>query len=206
MEDALQTTDPQGLTPDEREALDHLEHREKIFVLKYLRCYREDDAAREAGYKEGMGARLLIRKGVRAALKAFLAGRVMGVTEMLARLSEHARADMTDVLTDIPLLDEEGKQVVDRDGEKVFTTVIDPMKAVRNGKGYLLKTVQQTKDGIKVQMVDSQFALDLLMKASGAATGRQRAEDAAAWKNVFEEAEDADYEIITPETDPAKAP
>ncbi|AFZ66080.1 terminase small subunit [Deinococcus peraridilitoris] len=77
--------------------LDALNPRHKKFVLAYCETLNDSEAARAAGYADRReGWRLRQREDIGAAISEILEDFVMGKTELLARLSRDARADMRD--------------------------------------------------------------------------------------------------------------
>lgn len=78
--------------------------KQSAFVEYYLQHWNASKAARLAGYSEKnsnvVGPRLLADVGIALAIKTRLAEMRMAADEVLARLSEQARADMVDFLDD----------------------------------------------------------------------------------------------------------
>lgn len=79
---------------------------------------------------------------------------VMSADEVLVRLSDQARATMTDFVTVDPVLDEE-TGFFDQ-------CAIDLEKAQRLGKMHLIKKISFKKTGIAIELHDSQAALKLI--------------------------------------------
>ena len=83
-------------------ALTELKPQQGRFVLEYLRDLHQRNAAIRAGYSEKtadvQASRLLTSVKVRAAVDLGLALKAMPADEVLARLSDEARADMADFL------------------------------------------------------------------------------------------------------------
>jgi phage terminase small subunit len=133
-----------------------------LFAEHYAVCLNGTKAAKLAGYKGddntlcATGSRLLRNDRVRARIDELLAQQAMSAQEILARLADHARGDM------LQLLDP-------------ATMVLDTKKA--EGKTHLIKSIEQTvitdnksdKETIitKVEMYDAQSALVHLGKAAG---------------------------------------
>lgn len=92
------------LTPQERydAALAELTPQQSRFVREYLRDLHQRNAAIRAGYSEKtadvQGSRLLSSVKIRTAVDLGLRLLAMPATEVLARLSAEAAADMTDFL------------------------------------------------------------------------------------------------------------
>lgn len=136
--------------------------KQKLFAEYYAECLNGTQAARLAGYKGNdnamgvMANKLLRNAKVRAVVDDLLKARHLSPDEVVYRLSEHARADMTDFL-----------ETGDLEG---FNT-IDLAKARRAGKLKLIKSVRVTKSlnggSVAIDLYDSQAALDKLMKYHG---------------------------------------
>lgn len=175
------------LSPKEVALMDQLTSREQLFILEYLDCLDGRTAAERAGFSPRYVSKLVQRPAVRAALKRFLANEVMPLTEVIARLSRIAKADM--------------RHFLDID-EETGTFSVNLKKAADAGMTGLIREVGYTKEGPKVKLHDARQALIDLTKLHGATEGIRKAGDAAAWSNFFEddmrEVEDADYEDVTP--------
>ena len=138
-----------------------LTNRNELFISHYLRTWNATQAAIEAGYSPktaySHGQRLLKNVEIAAAIRERIDSAAMSADEVLARLAEHGRADMDDI--------------IDSDGE------LDLEKARAAGATRLIKklivserTIYQ-KDGgeiytkrTTVELHDSQAALALLGK------------------------------------------
>jgi hypothetical protein len=86
---------------------------------------------------------------VRAALDAGIEA-AMPADEVKVRLSEHARADVTDILAGCYTLHQ---------GDDGFYRAFDAVKARALGLGHLVKSVTPTRYGDRVELHDSQAAL-----------------------------------------------
>ncbi len=124
--------------------------KQRAFIEAYLACWNATEAARRAGYKhpDVQGPRLLGNVRVRAAIEERLTGMAMSANEVLARLAEHARGSMVHFIT----LREDGGWTVDL------------QKAAAAGVLHLVKSVEQKKDGVKLELYSAQEALALLGK------------------------------------------
>jgi hypothetical protein len=111
------------------------------------------EAARLAGYRapHPEGARLLRNATIRAAVDARLAESAMSAREVLARLSEMARASIDDVVE----LDDAGEPHADL------------RKARASGKLRLVRKITPTKHGLTIEVYDAQAALAQLGKYHG---------------------------------------
>jgi phage terminase small subunit len=133
-----------------------LNRRQSVFVEQYLQSWNASDAARKAGYKGKagvVGPRLLADVRIKATVDARLAELKMSADEVLKRLGDQARSDMADFV---------GTRM--DSVTKKRAVVIDLAKARRKGKLHLVKSLSETKDGLKVELYSAQEALALLGK------------------------------------------
>jgi phage terminase small subunit len=85
-------------------AANKLTDKQQLFVLHYLECLNGTKAAKLAGYNGEDNALAVIayenlrKPHIRAAIDAEIKARAMGADEVLTRLSDMARADMTEFL------------------------------------------------------------------------------------------------------------
>lgn len=130
-----------------------LEPKQQVFVEEYLTCWNASEAARRAGYKfpNVQGTRLLANVSIAVAVKQRIAEKAMTADEVLLRLAEHARSDFTDFV----------------DPTTYGIPVIDLTRALKEGKGHLVKKVSVTKDGVSLELYDAQAALVQLGRAHG---------------------------------------
>ena len=122
-----------------------LSKKRQVFVEEYLRCWNQTEAARRAGYKNPhvMGCRLMKVKSVADTIAARIEEKAMSADEVLLRLAEQARGDISEFMT--------------------ITGAID-WDAVGK-KGYLVKSILHRKgQNSKIELYDSQSALALLGK------------------------------------------
>ena len=122
-----------------------LSKKRQVFIEEYLRCWNQTEAARQAGYKnpEVMGCRLMKVQCVADAITARIEEKAMSADEVLLRLAEQARGDISDFLGDTGGID----------WEKV------------KEKGYLIKSILHRKgQQSKIELYDSQAALTWLGK------------------------------------------
>lgn len=108
------------------------------------------EAARRAGYQgkaNVVGSQLLANISIREEIDARLEQAKMGADEVLARLTDFARADFSDFL----------------DIHPGYTT-LDLDKAREAGKLHLLKKYKVTKNGTEIELHDPMRALELLGK------------------------------------------
>lgn len=134
-----------------------LSNRQRVFVEEYLHSWNASEAARKAGYKTKAavaGSRLLTKANVQAAIEARISEIKMRADEVLSRLADQARSDMGDFVASRrdPLT-------------KKRELVIDLARARRKRKLHLIKSLSETKEGLKVELYSAQEALALLGKA-----------------------------------------
>ncbi len=178
--------------------LDGLKHREVLFVLEYAKSFSVTRATERAGYKGTHGWTVKRRPRVKRALDRIFAGRLMSTSEALALLNDQARSSMEDVLSSRPRLKKDGSPEFDEDGQPVVEAFVDPLKAIRAGKGHLIREVIETKEGLKVKMVNNQEALKLILKARGALEVQPGRREIEGYRFLFDDddAEDIPYEIL----------
>ena len=108
-----------------------LTDRQRAFVVEYVKCWNASEAARRAGYTgdaNTVGPRLLANVGVKAQIDAFKAEHIMSAEEAQIALTEQARSDIGDFLT--------------QDGDAV---TVDLPKAIAAKKTGLIKKLSQTR-------------------------------------------------------------
>ena len=137
-----------------------LTRKQRVFIDEYLKCWNASEAARRAGYSVdtagSQGNRLLKNAEISAEIDARVKSSAMSANEVLQRLSDFGRADMTDFL-DLP---------EDPDGK---LPSFNFARAIRTGKGHLIKKLKYKEDGIEFEMIDTLAALALLVKIHGMA-------------------------------------
>lgn len=143
-DDPITSTDP-NLTP-----------RQRAFIDAYFACsMNASAAARKVGYKNRANtaaSQLMSNNVIRQEIDRIYRAMTIPATEVLARLSEQARADIADV-TDV-------------------NGLLNMRKAQRNGKTGVIKSITHTTTtfkgvetvSVKVELHDSQKAMQLLGK------------------------------------------
>ena len=176
-----------------------LSPQHQLFVDAYLACgFNATRAAIRAGYSKktaySQGPRLLKNVDVAAAVKKRLGESVMGVEEALARLSRQASADLADFY-DIPedpdTLPPADKAKRDADAmlAKMYPNAKDVVpdpnaptlnlrKALDEGQTALIKSIKPGEYGWELTLVDSQSALDKILKVHGAYREQQQTAEA----------------------------
>jgi len=140
-----------------------LTNKQTIFIEAYLECWNATEAARRAGYEGNdntlgsVGWENLQKPAIADRIKKRVAESAMSADEVLARLADQARADIANYV------------VVDR-------ATGEPRVDLREarGKTHLIKSIQQTAYGIKVELYDAQSALALIGKHHALFVDRQQ--------------------------------
>lgn len=162
-------------------ALGELKPKQRSFVLEYLRDFHQRNAAIRAGYSErsadSTASDLLRNPKIRAAVDLGFQLAAMPAPEVIARLSDMARASADDLLTiyESPLHDITGHPVLGKDGKPIvrYWPSLDLEKARERGMLHLVKKVSYTAHGPSVELYDAQAALNTLAKYHGLLVDRQ---------------------------------
>jgi hypothetical protein len=139
------------LDQDESAELDKLPPKRQAFVLALTGAagFNGAKAARMAGYSERsarqIASELLTFPDVKVAVDARMKALVMSADEVLGRLSEQARADISPYLTS-------------REGA-LYSLYLDLDRLKADGLGHLIKEIWETPEGIRVKIHDAQAAL-----------------------------------------------
>lgn len=168
-----------------------LSSKQKVFAESYLRSWNATQAALDAGYAENsarqQGSRLLSNANIKAEIEQRLEELTMSSAEVLARLTQHARADMgiffkpVEEWTFFPLSSYDildAKEVIEpSEGDKkpevricyfVRHVAIDIEKMLDPQYSRLIdKFKDSPKDGITLELHDVQGALKLLGQKHG---------------------------------------
>ncbi len=168
-----------------------LTRKQEIFVLEYLNCWNASEAARRAGYKgqpSSVGSQLLANISIAAEVERQIAERQIKPPEVLTRLTEHARADIGAFFRESfrwsrwPLPTDE--IVEEREEEDPKTHKKYPVYKCRrlvfdlekmrdpDSSKLIRKFADSPKNGISIELYDSQAALEKLGKALGVLTDR----------------------------------
>lgn len=96
-----------------------------------------------------------------AAIEAKWGAEIMQQTEILGRLSEQGRVnpDIFFIRKEEPRLDLEGKPIKDEDGNLLTYEIVDLDWDAVHEYGHLIKSMQQTRYGWKIELHDVQNAL-----------------------------------------------
>lgn len=140
-----------------------LTNKQKAFIEHYLECWNGTEAARKAGYKgndntlAAIGSQNLRKLNIKRRVQDRLDAKAMSANEILDRLAQHARGDISDYINDFGYLDFE--------------------RLKKDGKAHLVKKyiISPTAKGMKVHVeaYDAQSALVQLAKAQGLFTERR---------------------------------
>lgn len=142
-----------------------LTNKQRKFIERYLTHWNATRAAKEAGYTHAthQAWRILQQPEVQAEVKARLSEAAMEADEALARLSQHARADIA------PYLLENGEP---------------NWEAVR-AAGHLVKKVAKGRMGWTVELHDAQTALITILKKYGMLTERVEQHQTQTQVNIY---------------------
>lgn len=124
-----------------------LSAKRSAFVAEYLKCWNGAEAARRAGYADNTAnrtaARLMSNVDIQAHIQQRIREKAMGADEVLLRLGEQARGEVSSYL------DAEGR--------------VDLTRLLADGKGHLVKGTKWDRNGrLVVEFYDAQAALALL--------------------------------------------
>lgn len=132
-----------------------LSYKHRMFVEAYLgpSAGNATDAARRAGYRtpHPTGLRLLQKATIRAAIDAKLDSTALTTSEILARLSAIASANLDDFGDISPM--------------GGFTLKLD--KAKRRGKLHAVRKLKSTEDGPEIELYNAMDALEKLGRYRG---------------------------------------
>lgn len=141
-----------------------LTRRQQRFIEAYLISWNASDAARVAGYKTKAnvaGPRLMAKDSIKVAIEKRLDEAAMAANEVLARLSEQAKTNIADFISEDPKLIVKGKG---DDAEEFFIESGNlDWEQVRR-RGHLIKKISFNQHGPMLELHDSQAALALLGK------------------------------------------
>ncbi len=120
--------------------------KQEAFINEYLKCWNATKAALAAGYSEktaySIGHENLKKPEISAVIDQRKAEMIMSADEVLTRLSDQARGDMSDFTS-----------------LKNGIPFVDLAKAERAGKLHLLKKFEVTDKSVKIELYDAQAAL-----------------------------------------------
>ena len=138
-----------------------LTDKQKLWVSAYLETWNATEAAKRAGYQGNrntlstIGAENLNRPKLRAEIEKRLTEAALSANEVLARLSEQAKARHSDFF--------------DRWGRPNWEEI--------RARGHLVKKVYNTLHGWRVELHDNQKALELMARHHGLLVDRIQIDD-----------------------------
>ncbi|GAB4052508.1 terminase small subunit [Spirosoma litoris] len=160
----------------ETNPLDKLNARQRKFVVEYLDCLNQSEAARRAGYSEKtvrlQGHRLITNDNVIKAIAYLGEQMMMSAGEAVRRLTEMARGNLVpffrwvqevqyNVLTGTPLTDLNGNVVT------MLVAKLDLTSEEAKANLHLLKKVKQGQYGLEIELNDPKDALDKILQLHG---------------------------------------
>lgn len=139
---------------DDVAAITNLTVMQRQFLVHYLLHGNATQAAEAAGYAHPgkQGSRLRRSRRITAAINEYFRAQELGAAEMVARLSQQARAGYADYL--------------EPDGS------VDLAGLLAAGLGHLVKGVRETKYGRQIEFYDAQTALVQIGRYHGLFTDR----------------------------------
>jgi len=142
--------------------------KQQAFINEYLICRNATQAAIEAGYSKktarSIGSENLTKPDILAEIQQRTADAAMKADEVIARLSDHARATMDDFI--------EVKPGVKHD------IYFDFEKAAKLGKLHLIKKIGHNSQGqVSIELQDQQSALIQLGRLHGLFTDKTIIDD-----------------------------
>lgn len=141
-----------------------LTKKQQAFIEHYLTCWNATEAARQAGYSERTAGQIgyenLNKPDIQKVIEQRMTDLALSANEVLARLSEMARLDLSPYLI-----------TVDVDG--VPENRVDIQQMIDDGKGHLITELYYDASGNqRVKFVDAQTALVHLGRAHGLFTDK----------------------------------
>lgn len=144
-----------------------LTDKQRLWVEAYLETWNATEAARRACYNgsdetlASIGSENLRKPKIRAEIEERLSEAAMSANEVLARLAQQARADIS--------------EFVHRIAGSRHNFLLD-LEALES-HGHLVKEIRYTKDGPVLKLHNSQRALELLAKHHALLTDKIKVED-----------------------------
>lgn len=138
--------------------------KQRVFIESYLVTWNATESARQAGYKfpNKMGPFLMVNPGIKSAIAARMAEKAMKADEVLARLAEQARNNIS------VFIFSKKEQIVDqKTGETHYIETFGLDWDAIKQRGHLIKSIAPTANGIKLELYDGQAALFQIGKGLG---------------------------------------
>jgi hypothetical protein len=132
-----------------------LTRKQRMFVEHYLTVWNSVRAAEAAGYKwpTRQGPRNLQRSDIAAAIEDRLTRAAMSADEVLARLTQQATVNIAD------FIEEAEVTKIDEHGLSVTVTVFGLNWKALQERGFLVKKISNTANGVSIELHDGQTAL-----------------------------------------------
>jgi len=143
-----------------------LTNKEEAFCQAYIVSWNGTRAAIDAGYSKKTAtatvtaSKNLLKANIRDRIKELMKEKLMAQEEVLARLSDMARANMAELteLSDEPVLDKEGNHIGDRQVARLKPEMFERY-------GHLIKSITPASGGgYKVEVYSAKEALELIGK------------------------------------------
>lgn len=154
---------------------DHqLTRRQELFVEHMLsgNGMTQTRAADLAGYAHPQvaGAKLMAKPAIRARIRGRVEAVAMQVDEMLGRMADFARADVTDFFDCF-----REEKLYDENGLECGVARLLDLEKVRGKRlGHLIKKITPGRYGDTIELHDAKGALEMLMKVAGMLNHTQR--------------------------------
>ena len=155
-----------------------LTYKQQIFINEFLTCFNASEAARRAGYKTKAnvrGSNLLNNPMIKAQIDLRISESQMSADEALIRLAQHGRASIADVIN--------AKGNIDWD------------KVYKNGS--VVKSISPSRYGTRIEIVDSQSALDKILRVNG--KYKDRSDEADGQAQGFKPLQSLPADLIAPD-------
>ncbi len=146
------------------DVVDALPPKRRRWLEVYLTTWNATEAARQAGYAHPgvQGPRLLGNVMIQRAIHDRMAEQAMPADELMKRLADQARASLSDFITlgYRPIINDKGEQIGEQQDVALNTDVFQE-------RGHLIKSIQVTQYGIKLELYDAQDAMEKIGKGLG---------------------------------------
>jgi phage terminase small subunit len=155
-----------------------LTSKQKAFCKEYIKDFNSTQAAIRVGYTvknaDVVGPRLLGKVGVQCEIKRLvdkLNERFdVEIDQIVAKLTSIGFSNIVDILKHIP-----GKRIT-----------VEDLKKLPSDVAYSIDTIQETKDGFKIKMINKIPALELLCRYKGMFIDKHHVEQTGQIKTVVD--------------------
>jgi terminase small subunit-like protein len=141
-----------------------LNEREEAFCRAYVVGWNGTRAALDAGYSKKtarfIASQNLTKLNIRARIKELMKDKLMEQEEVMARLADMARTDMSELAEpyDVPVLDKDGNHLGDRQMIRLKPEAFERY-------GHLIKSITPASTGgFKIEVYSAKEALELIGK------------------------------------------